>query len=293
MISTTVQSALDDLVAERIRPVLRELGFAGSKRTYRRVSGNYSFTAKILKSPRNSRDLVSFTVEFYAAYAGSKVSFWWERIGQLMPLLTEFWWQLTTNEPCDAIADQVCDALALFARLALEALLETPGLPGGSLSRIWPRSFAGERDEACESLSVIEKFHHGLSVGQAIRDWPREELLGQLARDPVVRDMAILEILRRGLSGSDVTAALSERLERDPHPVVRGCAARALGALARGEEALGSLLLAASDDEDLDVRWSAEYALSLRRIYGEAWLNRFGEEWWRQVPWATAARVEA
>ena len=41
------------------------------------------------------------------------------------------------------------------------------------------------------------------------------------------------------------------------------------------------LEVTANEDEELDVRWNARYALLQRENYGAGWLKRIGSQWWR------------
>ena len=267
-------------VAEQIGAALHDLGFTGSRQTYIYQLGQYRLTAKVLKSPRNTRDDVKFTLEFYARYLGSDLTFWSERIGRLFPMLSDFWWGLSTGASSESVCEELSLALPDFAWPALEALLETPGLPGTSLPMIWPRSFAG--DLAAQGPQRPETVDQMVAKAEAIRQLPREELLATLETQPVTRSRAMFEVLRRGLTGADRSAVVLGRLQRDPHPLIRGHAARIVGCLVPGEEAAEELRAAASDDEDLGVRWSAQYALVLRRKLGEVWLNGKAKEWWRR-----------
>lgn len=56
---------------------------------------------------------------------------------------------------------------------------------------------------------------------------------------------------------------LLDRLEHDPSDRVRWQAARALAPLAGRAEAAAALRAAVAQDEDLQVRWAARYALRL------------------------------
>jgi hypothetical protein len=267
-------------VVEQIGATLRDLGFTGSRQTYYYQSGQYRFTAKILKSPRNTRDDVKFTLEFYALHLDSDVTFWSQRVGRLFPMLSEFWWGLSTEVSSEPVCEELSLALPDFAWRALEALLETPGLPGTSLPMIWPRSFAG--DLAAQTRRRPETVDQMIAKAQAIRELPRQDLLATIETDPVIRSRAMFEVLRRGLTGADLSDVVLGRMRRDPHPLIRGHAARIVGCLVPGEDSAEELRVAAREDEDLDVRWSAQYALVLRQKLGEVWLNGDGKEWWRR-----------
>ena len=97
MTTQTAQSTFQDPVGKRLQANLRSLGFTGSKQTYRLQAGGYEFTAKVIKSVRNTRDRVSFTIELHAKSRGESAGFWWRRLGQLLPMLNDSWWELVSG----------------------------------------------------------------------------------------------------------------------------------------------------------------------------------------------------
>lgn len=54
---------------------------------------------------------------------------WWSRLGTLMPIGQDYWWTLDASSDCDALADEVVDAIrthALSRMREQEAALRTP-----------------------------------------------------------------------------------------------------------------------------------------------------------------------
>lgn len=200
---------LQALVIERAETALRGLGFVGSKGTYRFRTNSFEFLAKVTRSVHNRRAQARFTIALSAWHQGMDEGFWWERLGTLLPMANDHWWELTTGADPGPVSEQVAQAITDFASLAMKALLEVPGLPGSSLPRLWHRPFADAREEAHSTLSPGDRLRERLVAGQLMRGWTTAELIDRLARDPLVRHGVIFEMMLRNLQDDQVGVALA------------------------------------------------------------------------------------
>lgn len=211
------------LVLKRAETALRGLGFVGSKGTYRLRTSGYGFLAKVTKSPHNSRERTRFTVDLSAwDPATGKGGIWWERLGTLLPMGTDYWWELTAGADPGPVSEQVGQTITEFGSLAMRALLEVPGLPGSSLPRLWKRPLEGIDDEARIRLPRSDQLMEQRVASYLVQGWTTAELIDRLARDPLVRSTVIFEMMLRNLQDDQVGVALADRLDHDSNPVVRG-----------------------------------------------------------------------
>jgi hypothetical protein len=74
---------------------------------------------------------------------------------------------------------------------------------------------------------------------------------------------ALEQIAERGADDPRTRQVLLDRLEHDPSDLARNQAATLLAPLAQDETIRKALQDAADQDEDLQVRWAARYALRL------------------------------
>jgi len=273
---------LQALVLKRAETALRGLGFVGSKGTYRLRTSSYGFLAKVTKSVHNRRDRTRFTIDLFAREPTTGTGgIWWKRLGTLLPMGSDHWWELTTGADPEPVSEQVEQTITEFASLAMSTLLEVPGLPGSSLPRLWKRPLAGIDDEARNRLPRSDQLMEQRVAGYLVQGWTTAELIDRLARDPLVRPTVIFEMMLRNLQADQVAVALADRLDHDSSPVVRGRAARAYGSLGLGVDVPERLQLVVDEDENLDVRWNARYSIALRERYGPGWLKTIENQWWR------------
>jgi hypothetical protein len=176
-------------------------------------------------------------------------------------------------EMADAVAEAIADRHHLmveagtgvgksFAYLvpAIQAALDSPGYaPDPSI--IWPRRFPPQPSRAALGAA-------GPNLGPLT--WPlrrtgqRDNLLARLSDpDELLRAGAADDLGAGAGYDPDATTPLLDRFEHDPSPAVRSAAARSLTPLAGQPHVRRAFQAAAAQDEDIDVRWAARYALKL------------------------------
>ncbi|HET9060009.1 MAG TPA: HEAT repeat domain-containing protein [Acidimicrobiales bacterium] len=279
------QSAFNDNVLRAAKSCLRSLGFRGTGLRYYQREGEYELRLRFLKSVHNTSSSVEFTIEMAAYYGHQTETIWATRIGGVLPMLSEHWWKLHAEEDVQRVTTEVVDAIKGHASPAFAALLRVPGLPGTTLARIWPRSFAGQtaaltepyRDAPSRRLPL---WREALVQATLVRLLSDSQLVERLSSSAWFRHLVVCEILGRGLQNEGAMDVVLDRLEHDPDPGVRASVARAYGSLALSDEVVDRLSEAAQEDEDLEVRWSATYAIDQRERYGPGWVARGRNAWW-------------
>ena len=128
-------------------------------------------------------------------------------------------------------------------------------------SVVWPRTFPPPPSPAALGAA-------GPNLGPLT--WPmrrtgqHDDLLTRITDpDERMRAGAVSDLGAAAGHDPDTTAPLLDRLEHDPSPAVRSAAARSLTPLAGRPHVRTAFQAAAADDEDIDVRWAARYALRL------------------------------
>lgn len=149
----TAQQLFDDMLAQGLRPRLREVGFRGSGTTFNWPAKDAWLFVGIQKSSGNTRDQVKFTanvsVTTKAEWESKRVEWsflgdkpspnahpwgWGARIGQLMPVQTDYWWVLRTGDDWTAGAQELLQAIETVAlpRMLTELESKRRSQPTGS-----------------------------------------------------------------------------------------------------------------------------------------------------------------
>jgi hypothetical protein len=251
-----------------IAPALHDLGFTGKgprRFTYRR--GDYEAVFSTQKSRYSTRESVVFWVHLAAAHLPTNSPYW---DGQLHALIADTerlpHWTVQANSPAEPVAGHLLRAFRSYGWPAIQAALDSPGYPPNP-GVVWPRSFPPQPSPAAHGVT-------GPNLGPLT--WPlrrtsqRDDLLaGTTDPDELVRAGAVSGLGAAAGHDTDVTAALLRRLEHDPSPSVRFGAARGLSPLAGQPQVRAAFQAAAAEDEDLNIRWAARYALRLADLAGQ------------------------
>jgi len=137
------QAEFDQMLAEDVRPLLREHGFAKQSRTFRRRRADVWHLLNFQKSTSSTRAAVKFTVNVCVASDRLRGVSWLPegtkppaerechvraRIGSLVPERTDLWWRLSTPQDRRAVAAEVHNALLEHAIPFLERFPDSKAL---------------------------------------------------------------------------------------------------------------------------------------------------------------------
>jgi hypothetical protein len=249
-VPTQVVEAYDQMMRRVIGPVLGRIGFTGTAREFRYGSrGQFGVVAWQKDGRYVRRQILSFT---------ANVNYWCgaDRIGSLMPVpAKDTWWQITGGQPYEPIAESVITAVHRYALPAIQAGLEDPGRPDPDMR--FSRAFgAGEPDGGGATASSWFVRPAGTE---------HDGVFGWFSSgDPQTRLDAAEIVTSEAPRDPRTPAALVDRLNEDPNPMVRKLvASRMLPLVADRGGVTSALQAAATGDTDTGVRWAARYALRL------------------------------
>jgi len=232
----TAQDAYRLMLREHIAPALRGLGFRRGPSTgaFRLETATHAAEVRFRKSRGSTSHEVSFWLDMHASDIKTEWVYWsWNLhslAGELLGL-----WEVGPGGQVEPVASEVLRVFRSYGWPAIQAALDNPGYPRDPAHR-WPRTFP--------------KIPRG----------PRFD--DEVAADR--RSTAELEeIMARADGDPGAFQALLARLETAPSPGIRQSAAWWLLRRANEERSRQALRAAAAEDEDVEVRWIARYALRL------------------------------
>jgi len=228
-VGATAQDAYRLMLREHIAPALRELGFrrVPSATAFRCATATHAAEVWFAKSRYSTRQEVIFSAALTARDIKSDRLYWDYTLDGLAHLRHD--WRIEAGAAGGPVASRVLRAFRGYGWPAIQAALDDPGYPpdpGVRWARTFPKFPPGPEGDA-----AMWRARSGL---YETSKWRRN--------DP----FALLEIL-----------------EKDPSAGEREFAARRLIPLASTEEVGQALRSAATEDEDVRVRWAARYALRL------------------------------
>jgi hypothetical protein len=255
--TATAQDEFAAMMRDLIAPALRELGFKGTVSRwfwYRR--GDYEGTFSTQKSRLSTSQEISFWVHLTAAHVPTDSVYWTTQLHALIPGNRDSSWQVTAGRPAGPVADRVLTAFRSYGWPAIQAALDSPGYPPDPAAR-WARTFppAAHPATGYQPPMARELRQSGDLTGARLAELD--------SADPADRASAARYVGLAGLGDPRIVPALLDHLAHDPSPVVRRGAARSLWPLASQPAVRDALQAAAAQDEDLEVRWAARYAVRL------------------------------
>jgi hypothetical protein len=257
--SETAQETFNHFLKEDLAPSLRSLGFKGSGAHYRLDRGDYQGTLGFQKDRHSTRAVVGFTINVSAGHRPTKRGYWGGRIGHLMPEFANLWWRVPHGADTHELLIDVVASIRDYALVALEAVLHDPEFPSDP-DRIWPRAFGPD---------PVHSHLRNIPPTLLITTEPRFDIESAFAAltatDYYDRFQAMDYIYRNDPDNHRFVAALTSFLEREPRTYTRGVAALFLAFVSTHNPTAvqPALLTTATEDEDLDVRLNARYALAL------------------------------
>jgi hypothetical protein len=235
---------------------LQALGFDGD----RYVNGDYAGMVGAQKSRYNTKDKVDFTIHLGAEYAPTGYGYWHTRLPGLMPGTHCGCWTLQTGQPMEPVARDVLAAFHAYGWPTILAAVDSPGYPPGPAVR-WARTFPAEPGTAARPASLRLTELADLAEGT---DPEINELFTEITdADPGIRQAATETIVEFAGDDPRSVTALLHLLERDPNEGIRQLAALGLAPWAGDVQVREALQAGAAEDEDLQVRWAARYAIRL------------------------------
>jgi HEAT repeats len=258
----TARAAFERMMRELITPALHELGFTSDgTRWFNYRRGDYSGGLWTRKSRYSTRQEVQFWVNLGAAHDPTASSYWDAQLDHLMPGGKHpSHWAVRADSPAEPVAADLLTAFRAYGWPAIQAAVDDPGYPP-DLTVTWPRSFGPQATPAALDAA-------GPNLGPLA--WPvhrtgrRDDLFADLTNPGEwIRAGAVTDLGLAAGRDPDILAAVLNRLQHDPSAAVRSAAAAALRPLARQPDVAAELRAAAAQDEDLNVRWEARYALRL------------------------------
>jgi hypothetical protein len=247
----TAQDLFKHVMRDHITPALRDLGFRGS--WYRSLwyqDGDYLGTLWTQKSVHSTKDHVSFTVHLSAGHGPTSDVYWTRSLLRLIPGNRDPWWTVHATDSAEPAA----------ARF-VAAATDSPGFPpepDGRWARTFPRAagtVGGNGPPALEPIAWALQPIGG----------PADQWFAMLNDDSDAGRINALRLITE-LAADDprTLPVLLDRLEHDPSHLVReDAAAPLLASRARDQPVPQALRDAARQDEDLQVRWAARYAIRL------------------------------
>jgi hypothetical protein len=235
----TAQDAYRLMLREHIAPALRELGFrrGPSSGAFRYETATHAAEVRFRKSRGSTRQEVSFWANMHTSDIKTEFVYWQRDLHSLANSLGELaWpWELSSGGPVEPVASEVLRVFRSYGWPAIQAALDNPGYPKDPTVR-WPRTFP--------KLPRGPLFDDEIEAARRSQA-ELEELMRWADRDP------------------RAFQALLARLETDPDPGIRHSAAWWLLHRANDERSRQALRAAAAEDENVEIRWIARYALRL------------------------------
>ncbi len=251
---------------QQIAPALRELGFKGTSRSFDYQRGDYLGGMWTQKSVHSTKDRVNFTVHLGAIHAPTNAMYWTHSLLGLIPGNQDAWWTVRADGPVQPVAAKFLAAVRSYGWPAILAALDDPGFPPDPADR-WARTFPPVPSAAVQQHAPQDLGPDAWVLQPVGRD--SDGLFAELAdQDHTIRFTAVELIAQTAMDDPRALPALLNRLEHDPSEAVRRMAARGLARLARRDDVRQALQAAAAEDEDLEVRWEARYAIRLARREG-------------------------
>lgn len=232
----TAQQAYRLMVREHIAPALRALGFrrGSSAGAFRYETGTYAAAARFIKSLGSTRQEAGFWVDLRASDIETEFVYWERPLDSLDPERPSLW-KVQAGGPVEPVAGEVLRVFRRYGWPAIQAALDSPGYPPDPAVR-WPRTFP---------------------------KIPRGPQLDDEAEAEQRSEAELAEIMERADSDPSAFQALLVRLESHPDPCIRQQAAWYLLRRVHEERSRQALRTTAAEDEDVEVRWIARYALRL------------------------------
>jgi len=232
----TAQEAYRRMLREYVAPALRELGFrrGPSPGAFRYETATHACEVRFIKSRGSTTQEVHFWADMHTSDLKTEFVYWQRTLASLAPEPL-IGWTLEAGRPVGPVASEVLRIFHSYGWLAIQAALDNPGYPRDPSVR-WARTFP------------------------------------KIPRGPMLDDEVAAE--RRALRAVDQAVARADSdpgafqavlacLETDPHRGVRYAAAWFLLSRVGEERARQALQAAATEDEDVQVRWVARYAFRL------------------------------
>jgi HEAT repeats len=245
-VGATAQDAYQRMLGEHVAPALRELGFRGapSRGNFRLETATHAAEVRFQKSRYSSKQEVDFWVLLRAVDINTEWLYWdWT----LASLAGEWGdrgdWAIRAGDPVEPVASEVVHSLRTHAWPAIQAALDNPGYPRDPTVQ-WPRTFP--------KIPIGPRFDDEVAAERRSRE-ELEEIMVRAGTDP------------------RAFQALLARLETDPDPGIRRGAAWYLLRRAHEARSRQALRAAAAEDEDVEVRWVARWALRLAQR-GTFWM---------------------
>jgi hypothetical protein len=234
--AATAQEAYRRMLREYIAPPLRELGFrrGPSLGAFRLETAAHACEVRFKKSRGSTAQQVSFWADLHTSDLKTEFVYWKWPLQSLAPELL-IGWTLEAGRPAEPVAGEVLRVFRSYGWPAIQAALDNPGYPPDRSVR-WARTFPKiPLGRASDDEIAAER-----------RSW-----------------RALEEAVRRADSDPRAFQAVLTRLETDPHPAIRHAAAWWLLQRVGEERARQALQAAATEDENVQVRWVARYAFRL------------------------------
>jgi hypothetical protein len=234
--AATAQEAYGRMLRVYIAPALRELGFrrGPSPGAFRHETATHACEVRFKKSRGSTAQEVHFWADLHTSDLKTEFVYWKWQLHSLAPEPL-IGWALEAGEPAGPVASEVLRIFHRYGWPAIQAALDNPGYPRDP-SVQWPRTFP--------------KIPWGPATDDEIAAQRRSR-------------RALEEAVRQADNDPRAFQAVLTRLETDPHPGIRHAAAWWLLSRAGEERARRALQAAATEDEDVQVRWVARYALRL------------------------------
>jgi hypothetical protein len=260
-----------EMMSEVVAPALAEFGFVRRGREFRYRTGDY--LAKMQPTPlrRNPPGEYGFGVDLGISFVPEGPPwFWHDRLQALAPRARDrvgddsghlARWTVEVGRPAAPVAEDLLAAFRGKGWPAIQALLDDPGYPPDQ-SRTWARTLAPIRGRAGWA-AVRRRLEEAVSVVATVNPSFDKQFAYLSDQEPGTRRHAIDDLTNWAADDPRTELAVLNRLAEDPDPEVRRTAALRLAGRATGDAVREALEYAAAEDEDLNVRWAARYALKL------------------------------
>jgi HEAT repeats len=239
----TAQDAYRQMLREHVAPALRALGFkrGPSLGAFRYETATHAAEVRFRKSRSSTRQEVDFWVDLHASWIKTEWVYWEWTLEALAP------------EPLGSHGHR-------------------PGRAGrqrgaGRVPQLWVARHPG-----CAGQPRLPTRPRG-PLAPDIPQTPRGRFPGEAEADRQAQE-ELEQIMARAGTDSRAFQALLAQLETDPDPAIRQGVAWYLLGRAHEERSSQALRAAATEDEDVEVRWIARYAL--RVAHNETSANTAG-----------------
>jgi hypothetical protein len=254
----TAQVTFARFLKERFAPALRDLGFKGSGSRYRLDRHPFQGGLSSQKSQYSNRAVVDFTINLWVRHLPTEQTFWGDRIGSIMPEAVDIWWRIPAAAALDALQIDVVGAVRDYAVVFFEMASNEREFPPDP-ERRWPLHFdlpEVHGDRGASMLDYLRLTRRPASPETAV------ELLSE--GDANVRRAMLWHLYHGDPENPHIVPALVSVLQNDPNENDRSRAARGLGFVPSAPLTVVIPVLeqSAADDEKLEVRLSARYALA-------------------------------